>query len=683
MRLFAPSILIPALFFSIFMVSLGFAEIDQDELHSCLCVAGCGKVSWDCSAVACYYNPAAVDASPDCADTAGGECVCQGYGCGRAPMPAAGSAEYDTCMSAQTPATPPAVDHNQQCIDQYGQYASYDSYSESCTCVSGYSMSGNGCAPIQGVCDYHCGYGEVEAPYPDCSCIPGTCKNSCGSDEVQAPYPGCSCTSGTVCGNGDCESGETAQNCPRDCSTCGNGVCESSKGETAQTCPDDCSEICYDGIDNDDNGYIDCQDGACTNNPYCGPLKGRVYFKDTEGDRMLPEVHMLARWVTEDGTQQESTQYFYTNKKGEYEFDDSDLHQPGTHNVQVLALLNGFSGKISITDSGTPIQQITDITPSSWAGGAPQDVVFQDYNEKEDTHPRDGAKFYFHENEYASFAANILSQIGIDDGIGAEMTQIHYGSPGETGAWHTRHDSPQAGTYYKPGTSSYLNMEAPGNREYHEYSHHLMNQVYGGMPNRHTDDTNHGGIDNGCSGDAYVEGFAEFTSLVVSGQTGIARRCSSSASASTYCWAGTGSDLEKNYQATKDEEFAAAGILWDLYDDSGMNGGSDDDSVSTSYDKLWKTITKERDFDSYYTGDFTRRHISYVKDLYDALMEDKYDQAGVDAIFKSHGYYFVDNTGTAPTTEYGVTLWKENSADGLYHYSNELNSTDGNFFRRY
>jgi hypothetical protein len=43
-----------------------------------------------------------------------------------------------------------------------------------------------------------------------------------------------------VCGNGECESGETVSSCSEDCKegVCGNGVCDS--GETADNCSEDC-----------------------------------------------------------------------------------------------------------------------------------------------------------------------------------------------------------------------------------------------------------------------------------------------------------------------------------------------------------------------------------------------------------------------------------------------------------
>jgi len=77
---------------------------------------------------------------------------------------------------------------------------------------------------------------------------------------------------GAVCGNGICEldKGETKDNCPVDCTTCGDSVCEGL--EDKDNCPQDCI-ICGDG-DCDEPEYwpggcscpedcIKCGDGIC------------------------------------------------------------------------------------------------------------------------------------------------------------------------------------------------------------------------------------------------------------------------------------------------------------------------------------------------------------------------------------------------------------------------------------
>ena len=60
---------------------------------------------------------------------------------------------------------------------------------------------------------------------------------------------------------------------------CGDGICKQNK-ENSCECPEDCGappaieENCSDGIDNDCNGYIDCDDqdcvAVCDLSPFCG-----------------------------------------------------------------------------------------------------------------------------------------------------------------------------------------------------------------------------------------------------------------------------------------------------------------------------------------------------------------------------------------------------------------------------
>lgn len=56
------------------------------------------------------------------------------------------------------------------------------------------------------------------------------------------------------CGNGDCASGETCNDCPADCCTpgpCGDHICNAGGGETCEDCPGDCpwwTPVCGDGF---------------------------------------------------------------------------------------------------------------------------------------------------------------------------------------------------------------------------------------------------------------------------------------------------------------------------------------------------------------------------------------------------------------------------------------------------
>jgi hypothetical protein len=49
---------------------------------------------------------------------------------------------------------------------------------------------------------------------------------------------------GTYCGDGICDSGETAESCPEDCSVCGDNLCTGD--ETPATCAVDCYDMCID-----------------------------------------------------------------------------------------------------------------------------------------------------------------------------------------------------------------------------------------------------------------------------------------------------------------------------------------------------------------------------------------------------------------------------------------------------
>ena len=467
----------------------------------------------------------------------------------------------------------------------------------------------------------------------------------------------------------------TVPTTPETCVT--DGKCDSANGETPDNCPQDCmGEICYDDIDNDGNMYIDCEDDACKSSPVCGPLTGKVYMNDLGGEKLLKGVTMFARWTTKDGTVGESP-YFYSDDSGQYKFDDSELHAVGTKNIQIFSKLYDFDNRIGISEGGTPVQQKTEISKKNWAGGAPQDVVFEDVNKEDDTHPRDGAKVYFHTKESDDFILGFSSAR-----FGFEASDIHSTRKSDPKfAYHMGHAAPAdiANIFYGTETSRYQTMEAPTNREYHENAHHMMNVVYGYMPPRHTDDSNHGGIHNGCSSDAYVEGFAEFTSLVTNRNTAEYKRCGGQ-EAYRYCVGDTDINIEQNWQATRWEEIAVAGILWDIYDSKDINGGTDDDSVSLDFATMWKTLSSDKTFTVYDKAPATRK-IRYVPDIYEAFKADGVDVNGLNGIFKSHGYYYHDDSTGNDT--YGLTLWVHNTTKNTYQYRQELTVNDTDYFTRH
>jgi hypothetical protein len=85
-----------------------------------------------------------------------------------------------------------------------------------------------------------------------------------------------------VCGDGTCEAGEDALQCPVDCGECGDTNC--SLGETTANCPQDCQGTCGDGVcvgetESPDSCASDCQrsnvgDGVCSLNESCASTPG-------------------------------------------------------------------------------------------------------------------------------------------------------------------------------------------------------------------------------------------------------------------------------------------------------------------------------------------------------------------------------------------------------------------------
>jgi hypothetical protein len=86
-------------------VSLGRAQTGTDPLLDCLCRCACSAEGWACEQeqVDCYHFPFVLTASPECSNPALGDCVCRGFGCGRARLSFAGACPEACLSGAATP----------------------------------------------------------------------------------------------------------------------------------------------------------------------------------------------------------------------------------------------------------------------------------------------------------------------------------------------------------------------------------------------------------------------------------------------------------------------------------------------------------------------------------------------------------------------------------------------------
>lgn len=170
-------------------------------------------------------------------------------------------------------------------------------------CAASKQLCGNDqCVPA-GACGN--GLCESEASETLESC-PADCTGACGNKVCDAPFENAKkcakdcpaecgdgfCTGGETpqscdidcplnCGDGTCGAGESRKNCEQDCGFCGNGVCESAETAAPQSPPDGSKESCQiDCLKLKCSQPSDCDDGISCTADTCGADGICVYTPD-------------------------------------------------------------------------------------------------------------------------------------------------------------------------------------------------------------------------------------------------------------------------------------------------------------------------------------------------------------------------------------------------------------------
>ena len=207
-----------------------------------------------------------------------------------------------------------------------------------------------------------------------------------------------------------------------------------------------------------------------------------------------------------------------------------------------------------------------------------------------------------------------------------------------------------SGTYYSPTSARIVigyddsfktSPDRPMNREWHEFAHHVQYSMYGRWPSgRNLAGTrNHNGYGNPSTADSFLEGFAEFSAMAIADHYNYSR---------PDVYASFGS-LDIDYRAWTnrgyDEEFAVAGILWDLYD------VTNDEMVDLQLKEVWNIIRL-------YHKDFTSVYKAFLKKF-----PNKEEQ--IDEIFVKHGFFADKNPGNKKHDKAFEATYKKY---GKYYY---------------
>ena len=274
----------------------------------------------------------------------------------------------------------------------------------------------------------------------------------------------------------------------------------------------------------------------------------------------------------------------------------------------------------------------------------------------------DLAAIYYHTWQSAQLAARHAITLDHDLPVDVYAYAIQYGgSVTDTCYWMGPYtEGANAGVdphiVLGENDSDHSNPDRPGNREWHEFGHHVMGDAFGNlMPENPPGDKNHDGYKNSMTVDSWTEGWAEFWSLMV------ADEISGTAKPWFYKYNTNAGvvveNLEANFKAWEDEEFAVAGALWDLYDSvsitdtaivtpTGAGAITLTDNIDLTTDRILNILV--RDYGAAFNPGKGNGYPFDVLAVYSATISNTvgygYTITDVNNIFISHGLYYDANS---------------------------------------
>ena len=218
-----------------------------------------------------------VESGEECdgSDLGGASCTAVGCASGTPTCTTSCTLDYSSCSSCGT------CDFDGLC-----------EVGEDCNNCASDCVSGAGATCGNGICEAADGEDCVSCP-SDCAgktngkpqtrfcCGDGDGPNPVSCSDPVCTQQGFQCTDSpapaSCCGDGSCTGIESGDNCSLDCgapASCGDGVCD--PGESSCSCALDCGSppatellLCGDGLDNDCDGFTDCDDSDCAEEPAC------------------------------------------------------------------------------------------------------------------------------------------------------------------------------------------------------------------------------------------------------------------------------------------------------------------------------------------------------------------------------------------------------------------------------